>query len=48
MHFLTGTHTAIKIADMMGFNRDNSHFNIISGNKDNNNDTEMLYIFNLT
>ena len=32
----------------MGFNNINIHYNIISGDKDNGKDTEILYTFNLT
>ena len=38
---------ATKIVDIMGFNTINIHCNIISGNKDNSNETDMLYTFNL-
>ena len=40
-------HLATKIADIMGFITNNIHFNIISGVKDNGNDTDILYTFNL-
>ena len=40
-------HLATKIVDIMGFNTINIHCNIISGAKDNDNDTDILYTFNL-
>ena len=43
----SGKHTANKIVDIMGFNTINIHCNIICGVKDNGNDTEKLYTFNL-
>ena len=36
------------IIDLMGFNTINFHCNIISGAKDNGEDTDVLYTFNLT
>ena len=40
-------HLATKIVDIMGFHNINVHCNIISGVKDNVNDTDILYTFNL-
>ena len=45
--YSTGIHIATKIVDIMGFNTINVHCNIISGVKDNGNDTDILYTFNL-
>ena len=41
-------HLATKIVDIMGFKTINNHCNIISGVKDNGNDTDILYTFNIT
>ena len=38
---------AIKIVDIIGFNTINIHCNTISGVKENGNDTDILYTFNL-
>ena len=46
--YSTGTHLATKIVDVMGFNTINNHCYIISGVKDNGNDTDILYTFNIT
>ena len=46
--YRAGTYTSQKIVDIMGFNTINFHCNIISGAKDNGNDTDILYTFNLT
>ena len=43
----TGMHLATKIVDIMDFNTINIHCNIISGVKDNGNDTCILYTLNL-
>ena len=43
-----GKYTTNKIIDLMGFNTINIHCNIISGAKDNGEDTDILYTFNLT
>ena len=45
--YSTGMHLAIKIVDIMGFDTINFHCNIIFGDKDNGNDTDILYTFNL-
>ena len=43
-----GKYTSQKIVDIMGFSTINIHFNVISGVKDNGNNTDILYTFNLT
>ena len=43
-----GNYKSQNIIDIMGFNNINIHCNIISGAKDNGNDTDILYTFNLT
>ena len=43
-----GKYKSQKIIDIMGFNNNNIHCNIISGAKDNGKDTDILYTFNLT
>ena len=43
-----GNYTSQKIIDIMGFSTIIIHCNIISGAKDNCNDTDILYTFNLT
>ena len=43
-----GKYKSQKIFDIMGFNKINIHYNIISGAKDNGKDTDILYTFNLT
>ena len=45
--YSTGLHLATKIIDIMGFHTINIHCNTTSGVKDNVNDTELLYTFNL-
>ena len=45
-HF--GKNTANKIVDTIGFNTINIHCNTISGIKDNDNDSDILYTVNLT
>ena len=45
--YSTGIHIATKIVDIMGFDTINIDCNIISGVKDNGNDTDILYTFNL-
>ena len=39
-----GNYTSQKIVDIMGFSTINIHCNLISGVKDNGNNTDMLYI----
>ena len=43
-----GKHTSQKIIDIMGFSTINIHCNVISGVKDNGNNTDILYTFTLT
>ena len=43
-----GKYTSQKIVDIMGFSTINIHCNVISGVKDNGNNTEILYSFTLT
>ena len=43
-----GKYTSQKIVDIMGFSTINIHCNVISGVKDNGNNTDILYIFTLT
>ena len=43
-----GKYKSQKIFDIMGFNNNNIHCNIISVAKDNGKDTDILYTFNLT
>ena len=43
-----GKHTYQKIVDIMGFSTINIHCNVISGVKDNGNNTDILYTFTLT
>ena len=43
-----GKYNTNKIIDIMGFNTNNIHCNIISGAKDNGKDRDILYTFNLT
>ena len=43
-----GKYTKNKIIDIMGFNTFNIHCIIISGAKDNGEDRDILYTFNLT
>ena len=43
-----GKYTSQKIVDIMGFSTINIHFNVISGVKDNGNNTDILYTFTLT
>ena len=43
-----GKHTSQKIVDIMGFSTINIHCNVISGLKDNGNNTGILYTFTLT
>ena len=42
--YSTCIHIATKVVDIMGFNTINNHCNIISGVKNNGNDTDILYI----
>ena len=42
-----GRYKSQKIIDIMGFNTNNIHCNVISGAKDNGKDTDILYTFNL-
>ena len=41
-------YTSQKIVDIMGFSTINIHCNVISGVKDNGNNTDILYLFTLT
>ena len=43
-----GKYTSQKIVDIMGFKTINIHCNVISGVKDNGNNTDILYTFTLT
>ena len=43
-----GRYKSQKIIDIMGFSTINIHCNVISGAKDNGEDTDILYTFNLT
>ena len=43
-----GKFTSQKIVDVMGFSTINIHCNVISGVKDNGNNTDILYTFTLT
>ena len=43
-----GKYTFQKIVDIMGFSTINIHCNVISGVKDNGNNTDILYTFTLT
>ena len=43
-----GKYTSQKIVDIMGFSTINIPCNVISGVKDNGNNTDILYTFNLT
>ena len=43
-----GKYTSQKIVDIMGFSSINIHCNVISGVKDNGNNTDILYTFTLT
>ena len=43
-----GKYTSQKIVDIMCFSTKNIHCNVISGNKDNGNNTDILYTFSLT
>ena len=43
-----GKYTSQKIVDIMGFSTINTHFNVISGVKDNGNNTDILHTFTLT
>ena len=43
-----GKYTSQKIVDIMGFSTINIHCNVISGVKDNGNNTDILYNFILT
>ena len=43
-----GKLTSQKIIDIMGFSTINIHCNVISGVKDNENNTDILYTFTLT
>ena len=43
-----GKYTSQKIFDIMGFSTINIHCNVISGVKDNGNNTDILYTFTLT
>ena len=46
--FEQGKYTSQKIVDIMGFSTINVHCNVISGVKDNGNNTDLLYTFTLT
>ena len=43
-----GKYTSLKIVDIMSFSTINIHCNVISGVKDNGNNTDILYTFTLT
>ena len=43
-----GKYTSQKIVDIMGFRTINIHCNVISGVKDNGNNTDIIYTFTLT
>ena len=43
-----GKYTSQKIVDIMGISTINIHCNVISGVKDNGNNTDILYTFTLT
>ena len=43
-----GKYTSQKIVDIMGFRTINIHCNVLSGVKDNGNNTDILYTFTLT
>ena len=43
-----GKYTSQKLVDIMGFSTINIHCNVISGVKDNGNNTDILYTFFLT
>ena len=43
-----GKYTSQKIVDIMGFGTINIHCNVISGAKDNGNNTDILYTFTLS
>ena len=43
-----GKYTSQKFIDIMGFSTINNHCNVISGVKDNGNNTDILYTFTLT
>ena len=43
-----GKYTSQKIVDIMGFSTINLHCNVISGVKDNGNNTDIIYTFTLT
>ena len=43
-----GKYTSQKIVDIMGFSTNNIHCNVITGVKDNGNNTDILYTFTLT
>ena len=43
-----GKYTSQKIVDIMGFSTINIHCNVISGVKDNGNNTDIVYTFTLT
>ena len=43
-----GKYISLKIVDIMGFSTINIHCNVISGVKDNGNNTDILYTFTLT
>ena len=45
--YSTDMHLSTTIVDIMGFITISIHCNIISGVKDNGNDTDILYTFNL-
>ena len=48
MVYKKGECTSQKIVDIMGFSTINIHCNVISGVKDNGNNTDILYTFTLT
>ena len=43
-----GKYTSQKIVYIMVFNTINNHFNVMSGVKDNGNETDILYVFTVT
>ena len=48
MVYEQGKYTSQKIVDIMGFSTINIHCNVISGVKDNGNNTDILYTFTVT
>ena len=45
--YKTGKYTSQKVVDIMGFSTINVHCNVISGVKDNENNTDIIYTFTL-